>query len=463
MSYARQLALLSGALLAPDLLHAATCGAGTLPQHVVEIRFEGNEVTRRDTLMRELAFTEGDRVCPAELERGRQALLDLRLFRGVELRTQPLAPAPERGEGAGYVEAATDKPSVHASLAADRALPRQDAERVIGQRVTYRVRERWYLLPIPRIDANSDETFGLGVSLGWNNIGGRNHRLSMGVVRREVEERTLDSETIVSGTYNWRRFGGSRTNVSLRGDYREESAVDGERHFKDQQTSFGIGASRQLTSQQTGQGWSVGGGLDWQRGRNSGPQAPPDEGEMLATSFGVSYADLHSSVYSERGFRANVGVQASVPTFSDYDQFNMGGSVLRIQPLGNTAHQRLRLRASVGSFHGGPKVRRSDAYNLGGASVLRGYDNEFGEGEAFWAVGAEFLRPVVWDWLRLLVALEAGQVHRARFAERDQGLMASIGVGFRVRFTWFVDAEFELGVAYPLRGGDGMRGFAGGV
>ena len=90
-------------------------------------------------------------------------------------------------------------------------------------------------------------------------------------------------------------------------------------------------------------------------------------------------------------------------------------------------------------------------------------ENEFGEGDAFWTVAAEYLRPVGWDWLRFLAVLEAGQVHRASFPERDPGLMLSIGLGFRVRFTWFVDAEVELGVAYPLRDGDGARGFAGGV
>lgn len=425
MKYGRRcIAVACCGLLAPSLLSAAECLDGKSPRPVAEIVFEGNEVTRRETLTRELAFSPGDRVCLDDLRRGRQALLDLRLFRNVEWRE----------------EAAED-----------------------GLRVVYSLRERWYFLPIPRVDANSDETFGLGLSLNWNNVGGRNHRLSMSAVRRQLEERTLDDETIVSGSYNWRRFGGTRTNVTLRGSDSRESAVDGDIRFQDRETSFGVGASRQLTSYQTGQGWALDGGLDWVRGSNRGVDAPPDEGVLVAPSIGLSYTDLHSSVYSERGFTARIGVSASLPYFSDYDQTRVGGSLLHIRPIGEREHQRLHLHASAGSFYGGPPQRRSDAYELGGASNLRGYDNEFGEGDAFWTVGAEYLRPLRWDWLRVLAVLEAGQVHRASFPERDPGLMASIGVGFRIRFTWFVDAEVELGVAYPLRGGDGISVFAGGV
>lgn len=424
MSPRCRLALACCGLLLPSVLPAAECLDGSAPRAVMEIVFEGNEVTRRDTLTRELGFSEGDLICPKDIGKGRQAILDLRLFRGVEAQSE-----------------ATDE----------------------GLRVIYSLRERWYVLPIPRIDANSDETFGLGVSLNWNNVGGRNHRLSMSAVRRELEERTLDDETIVSGAYNWRRFGGTRTNVTLRGSDSRESAIDGEQRFQDRETSFGVGASRQLTSYQTGQGWALSGGLDWKRGTNRGANAPPDEGTLVGSGLGLSYTDLHSSVYSERGFRASVSLSASVPGLSDYDELSFGGSVLHIQPIGKRPHQRLHLRASAGSFHGGQPQSRSDAFELGGAGNLRGYENEFGEGDAVWTVGAEYLRPVGWDWLRVLAILEAGQVHRASFPERDPGLMASIGLGFRIRLTWFVDAEVELGVAYPLRGGDGLRGFAGGV
>ena len=425
MKSGRCLAIACYGLLAPSLLFAAECPEGERSRPVAEIVFEGNEVTRRETLTRELAFGPGDPVCPADLQRGRQALLDLRLFREVNWHEE----ATEDG----------------------------------GLRVVYSVRERWYFLPVPRVDANSDATFGLGVSLNWNNVGGRNHRLSMSAVRRELEERTLDDETIVSAAYNWRRFGGTRTNITLRGRDSRESAVDGDSRFQDREMSFGVGASRQLTSHQTGQGWALDGGLDWVRGSNRGREAPPDEGVLVAPSIGLSYTDLHSSVYSERGFTARIAMSASVPELSDYDQTRFGGAVLHIQPIGERAHQRLHLRASAGSFHGGPSQRRSDTFQLGGASNLRGYDNEFGEGDVFWTVGAEYLRPVGWEWLRVLAVLEAGQVHRASFPDRDPGFMASIGLGFRVRFTWFVDAEIELGVAYPLRGGDGLRGFAGGV
>ena len=403
---------------------AATCAGDGEPVRVERIAFEGNEVTQRITFLRELEFGEGDLVCPRDIELARQAILDLRLFRSV---TSDVATLPS-----GSIV------------------------------VTYTVRERWYLLPIPRVDASSDADFGYGVSLFWNNIGGLNHRLSVSGVRRELEERTLDNETIIDARYDWRRFLGSRNNLSLTARNSNEAAVAGERRYEDLSTSLGIGLSRQLTRRQTGQGWSLSTSLYWQHGRNEGVEAPPDEGVLTLASVGLGYRDVHSSVYSERGISASVAVSAQVPGVSDYNQSALSGRIARYLPVGERAHQSVHLHAQGATYHGGPQGRRSDAYELGGAGNLRGYEDEFAEGDTYWYAAAEYLRPLYWDWLRGLVVLEAGQVHRANFPEREKDLMLSLGVGLRMRLTWFVDAEVEIGVAYPLLDGDGARGFFGG-
>ena len=49
------------------------------------------------------------------------------------------------------------------------------------------------------------------------------------------------------------------------------------------------------------------------------------------------------------------------------------------------------------------------------------------------------------------------------FSEQNQPVLLSIGLGLRIRITWFVDAAVEVGVAWPLIRGDGLQVFAGGA
>lgn len=410
------------AAVPPEVSRA--CQPGETPREVAEIVFAGNDVTRRDTMLRELGFAEGDTVCVEEIAFGTQALLDLRLFRAADVAVQENA--------SGTVT------------------------------LTYSVVERWYILPLPRVDANSDSTFGLGVNLSWNNVGGRNHRLSMTAVRRELDERDRDDETIVSGRYDWRRFMGSRWNLSLSGGYARESATIDEQIFEERVSSAGVGLARQLTSDRTGQGWSLSSGLQWRNSSNIGVDAPPDEGQLTSASVGLGYTNLHSQVYSDRGVSGGVSLVADVAPLSDYDQTTLSASYRHIWPIGRRAHQTLQLRLSAATLHGGPNVRKSDSFSLGGAGSLRGFDNEYAEGDGFWLASVAYLRPVRWDWLRALALLEIGDVARSGFG-RDPGVLASLGLGFRVRITWFVDAEVEFGIGIPLIREDGFRFFAGGA
>ncbi|MHA7833296.1 MAG: BamA/TamA family outer membrane protein [Algiphilus sp.] len=401
------------------------CNDGTLPRQLASLSFEGNRVTQRQTFLRELNFSVGDVVCPSDIAAGEQAITDLGLFSDVDTATTTL-----------------------------------EQSRVA---VTYTVKERWYILPIPRVDASTDEEFGLGMSLSWNNFLGLNHKISMSGVRKELEERTTDNETVFDASYSWRRFMGSRTNLGFSLEYRDEGASVDELEFEERVTSFGVFASRQLTRRQTGQGWNLSGGLGWRESRNLGAEAPPDEGVLTALTGGLGYRDVHDKIYSFKGTSYGVSVTSSVPGISDYAQYVVSGGVTRYIPIGTRAHQNINLYARAGSFHGGPRARRNDNFELGGADRLRGYEDEYTEGDAFWAVGAEYLRPLYWNALRGLVILEAGDALSTSFAEQNQPVMVSIGLGLRIRITWFVDAAVEVGVAWPLIRGDGAQIFAGGA
>ncbi|MEQ9738188.1 MAG: BamA/TamA family outer membrane protein, partial [Algiphilus sp.] len=184
---------------------------------------------------------------------------------------------------------------------------------------------------------------------------------------------------------------------------------------------------------------------------------------LTAVTGGIRYRDVHDKIYSFQGISYGASVTSSVPGLSDYDQYVVSGGVTRYIPIGRRAHQNINLYAQAGSFHAGPRARRNDNFELGGADRLRGYEDEFTEGDAFWAVGAEYLRPLYWNAVRGLVILEAGDAMSTSFSEQNQPVLLSIGLGLRIRITWFVDAAVEVGVAWPLIRGDGLQVFAGGA
>ena len=120
------------------LLLATPVAIAATPERIESIRVDGNEVTREQVILREMDLAPGDEADPAAIERNRQSILDLGLFREVAIATEPGA--------SGVVLVVT-------------------------------VREKRYLLAYPRLDYSSDEDFSYGAQLRWSNVGGRNHRL----------------------------------------------------------------------------------------------------------------------------------------------------------------------------------------------------------------------------------------------------------------------------------------------
>ena len=123
------------ALLAAKPLHSAEAWP-----RIDAIRFEGNAVTQPHVIERELTVAVGDPADPAAIEASRQSVLDLGLFRAVQIDSVP------NGDAVTLV--------VH-------------------------LREKRFLLILPRLDTSSDKDTSVGAQLRWSNVAGRNHRLAV--------------------------------------------------------------------------------------------------------------------------------------------------------------------------------------------------------------------------------------------------------------------------------------------
>lgn len=124
-------------LLLASLIVAALPAAPLAAETVQEIAVEGNARTSRDVIVRALDVRPGDTLDDAALATLRQRVLNLRLFREVEVASRPA--------GTGVV-------------------------------LTVRVEERWTLVPIPFVGA-SEGSLRAGLALLESNLLGRHKQL----------------------------------------------------------------------------------------------------------------------------------------------------------------------------------------------------------------------------------------------------------------------------------------------
>lgn len=406
-------------------LLATMLAAGEPAEDIVAIQFSGNEVTREQVLLREMALAVGDPADTDAIARSRQAIADLGLFREVIIDLQP-------GDE--------------------------------GVALDVRVREKRYLLPVPRIDASSDRDRSYGLQLRWNNAWGLNHTLNAFVEDgRYPNDRQRERERRGRLAYDAPLVHG-RWGLAGRIERIERVVpTSDEGSFDESINRLELLASYDLRDARPRRGWIASAGLATDAQTTAGALAPPRDGRATALVLGANHDNRRFHLYSETGRRSSLRAEVAQRGWgSDYGYRQLALRHDEYIGLSGGDHHSLYL-ISEGAWRAGGTSRRN-TYDLGGSGRLRGYPLDYLEGERFGYVAAEYLRPLGPDWLRLLVLAEAGATGGSVDAQaRTGGPYASIGVGLRMRLSWFVNVEVEVGVAWPLRGGDGSRIFAGGL
>jgi outer membrane protein assembly factor BamA len=393
---------------------------------IEEIRFAGNEVTRAETMRRELLIRPGDPADPAQIERSRQAIQDLGLFRSVTART----------------------------LAAGR-----------GVVVEFSVREKWRVIPAPRIEGNDNGDYGYGGQLRWNNVWGLNHTVNVQAMRRTYKDQDKTAETTAQLAYSIPFLGSTPYGLSGALSLDNRSALDPlGRPYRESMQNAQLLGSYALSAEHPSTGWSVAGGLGWQRDAPSGEFAPGPISNATGPMFSASYNELHYQIYSEQGQRWRWNTQFAVDGLaSTYSFWSSQVSYRGDWHLGTTPHQTLEFLANSGIYSGGAPGHAHDFYALGGQRSLRGYPSAFIEGDCGYYLAAAWLRPVFADWLRVLLIAEAGNSYADVHHLQGPATYASVGLGLRLRVNWLINLELELGAAMPLTGSRGLRPFAGTV
>lgn len=407
-----------GLACAALLCAIAPAWAGAYPT-IREIVFSGNDTTRSDVLLREMVVHVGDPADPDRIERSRQAIQDLRLFRSVDLREE---------------------------LAGD------------GIRLLITLREKYYVLPLPRASANSDGQYSYGLGVRWWNVWGLNHTLHAVVEQGNRQEEGRGDLLQYRASYDVPFVFDSPFGLGLSVAHSEEAVTD-PLPYDEFSNSARWELSRALGDGPASQGWRIGSGLQWLSQERIGPGAPESAGQATALVLFAKFNDMHSNIYSEQGSRFSFEAQGTAGTLaSDYGYHELIAAYERSWAVGGMPHRTLGVFAEGGVHDGGPEGA-PPAFSLGGTDTLRGYPLRIERGNSYYYGGLEFLQPLRWEWLRAVAFVEAGNVIGEGSNGDPGAVYADVGIGLRLRMNWFVRTELNVGYAVPLvDAGEGRSG-----
>lgn len=388
---------------------------------ISEIRFSGNKTTRPEIFLQEMQVKVGDPVDVVLIEQSRQAIMDLGLFK-----------------------------SVRSSIS-------QEGDRTI---LLISVKEKYYILPIPKLNRDADNKFTLGAQLRMDNLAGLNQRLRLTYEAEKVDSADTNSKTSRL-EYSYPRVRGSpygldvhaaRTRVPA--DYTENGTLVS---YTTEASSAGVNLNRWLRQDFPGIGWRAGTGLIWQQQVHRVSAGMPQnlqDGRGVAFTALVEYTHVHDYLYSRGGtVYGYTGVFGApwLGSDSDYTQHQL--YFRGYYPVFEWPHSTFDVQFKLGlandTLYGGK------AYGLGGSSSLRGYKSGSISGNAFILANMEYLTPFYNYYpIRGGVFIDVGNAYPNNDDLDFSGLKTSVGIGLRLKLKSFVKIDLRIDYAYAVDTGE---------
>jgi len=383
------------------------------------IRFSGNEVTKESIMRQEMVVSEGDPLDAGKIEKSRQAIMNLGLFKTVEAEVL-------EEEGTNVLLITVD--------------------------------ERFYILPLPLLDARLEEKeYSYGIDLRYDNLLGLNQRLKLTYEHKNSVDEGVPMRKEGSLNYSYPRILGTRNNIGVNGKIireeitEQENFVDTGRYRRDSR-SVGFRFSRWFAPESISQGWLIGGGMAvaqqiYSRQRGSGELY--DDSQALEVNVGVDYNDIQEYPYHREGSAYGYGLALALPGIGSDYSYNRHRfyhrNYLALKQVDANINTQLKVGLANGSSFGAP------AFDLGGGSSLRGYEGDVAVGNAMLQFNAEYHHHLSgYRQFRGVVFMDVGNAWPG-VMEVDLGkLLPSVGLGLRWRVQSFVDLTLRIDVAYAV-------------
>lgn len=382
------------------------------------IHFEGNDVTQEIFLRRTIYLSEGDAFNEISLAESLQALMDTGLFKSVDY----------------YVSS-------------DVLEEENATESQID--LFIQVREKHYLLVVPRIRVRDNETH-IGIQLRWDNLFGYNHRL-----RYLMEDRGTTSnidEQRNEFDYFYPNVNGS--SYSLNFFFVEQNEVDDtEPGFEvdRQDRVLGFNVHRWLNSAGRNYGWFANVGWSTRERVNDmlDTALTDDTLDALVLRLEYGFSETHDYGYNragkEYGYAVDIAhrVLHSEAEFARHELYYRSYYRFPSRPLDN-----LNVQTILG--HATHDIMENEAFGLGGED-LRGYDPGRFTGNAMLQVNMEYLRPFEnHPRLRYVGFVDLGNTYEDVADVIHGGLKTGVGVGLRWKIPSFVKLSLRVDLGYGI-------------
>jgi len=407
--------------------------AAAAPVGIIKsIEFSGNRVTRRQILEQEMLVKVGDPADPALIERSRQAIMDLGLFVAVYAQTEP-------------------------------------ADGGVTLHIT--VKEKYYILPVPKLNRDERNRFTLGAELSLDNLAGYNQQLKY---RYENEQATgLSGGKVTTDliSYSYPRMFGSAYNLQAGVTEQKSPAelVSGSTLtslYRLKAWSGNLQVSRWLARTGPSRGWQVGGGAVVRTNNYEYLSGATTGTFMDARAVGITllgtFTDVHDYLFSRSGVEYGYNGEYGDPSLGSESHYTRHEFYYRkYWLLPNVPHENVDFQAKLGLSSGNMFPTDTFAYGLGGNSSLRGYDSNSYTGNAYALLNVQYLRPLFGYYpLRGAVFLDVGNTY-PNYREFHLGdLHWDAGLGLRLRLKSFVKIDLRVDVSYAYDTGE-VKVFAG--
>ena len=389
-------------------------------QLISKILVEGNDKTRAGIITQEMVQQVGDLYDKAAVEKSRQAIMDLGLFRRVNIITEP------------------------------------DGNNV---RLIVRLKEKehsWYILP--RLDRNSDGDITLGVNWRASNLNGLNQTSRLTVSHKNYDDASIDDEYRIKWKFSYPRIVGTRNsgfmNINLSQSELDEEREGIEGSYEQNEYVFGLGMGRWFSPDGLSRGLHGSVGVEFKRfefDHLKGFGGFYEDVTEIALSGQISYRNVHDLLYSRKGYSTGIALEQANETLgSDVPYFHQYAWYRRYIPI-PTMREHTNFNFQVQMAHGDNSIFGDPVYELSGSRSLRGYSRETLEGDSYFLVNTEFLTPIFGQQsLRAGVLFDFGNVYDSFSEITDLDFESGVGFGLRWVPKQWVDVEVRLDVAQGL-------------
>lgn len=395
---------------------------------ITEIRFVGNRITRERILRQEMVIAEGDVADAARIEDSRQAIMDLGLFTSVRAALEP------HPEG--------------------------------GRTLVITIKEKFYVVPVPKLNRDDDNNFSLGAELSVDNLAGLNQQLKLRYESENADDTVSGGEVDTwSLSFSYPRVGGSpwtlETSIDRTGAPAELVTGGVVTSLYDKETwAASVLASRWLNVRGPSRGWQVGSGVVWRQNRYAYREGVVTdefrEQNAVGLSAQVQFRDVRDYLYSRSGWQYGYQGEFGEPSIgADQHYTRHEFFYRRYILLPGRSHTNVDVQWKLGLSSGEIFTGEEHAYALGGNKSLRGFDSASFTGNAYTLLNVQYLQPLFgYPSFRGVLFADVGNAYPSNTELHLGDLKWDIGVGLRARVKSLVKIELRMDAAYAPETGE---------